>query len=123
MKIGEQIRIALAYVQLLLLVGITGSGMLFMHKHTTSSGAIVVHIHPYNLKKDPDAKHHHSDNQIHFLDVVFQGYYLLTEFTDISAPLAQEVAKIRLIDGNDPFVDQMINHLRPRAPPFRANII
>jgi hypothetical protein len=67
----------LAYCQAFLLLAIVGSGMLFAHKHQLSSGEVVVHIHPYNLKKDPLGQNHqHSANELHFLDVVFQGTYL-----------------------------------------------
>lgn len=76
---GISFRVCIAYLQTLLLISIVGSGMLFMHKHTTSSGQIIVHIHPYNLKSDPDGtKHKHTENEIHFLDVVFNGSYLQT---------------------------------------------
>jgi len=46
-----------------------------MHKEVTSTGEIVTHIHPYNLG---EKKHHqhHSDAEIRFLDIVFQGTYL-----------------------------------------------
>lgn len=84
---GEAIRKLLAYVQLVLLISIVSSGMLFLHKHTTSSGQIVVHMHPYDLSTDPDTtKHHHSDNEIHFLDVVFHGSYLQTDFVLLDGP-------------------------------------
>lgn len=75
-------RVFLAFVQAILLMIIIGSGTLFMHKHQTSSGKIVVHVHPYNLKNDPDAtKHHHSENEIHFLDVVFSGTFLQVDWS------------------------------------------
>lgn len=77
---GKLFRVLIAYIQTVLLVSIVGSGMLFMHKHTTSSGQIVIHVHPYNLKTDPDGtKHKHSENEIHFLDVVFNGSYIQTK--------------------------------------------
>lgn len=85
---GKAIRKLLAYIQLVLLISIVSSGMLFLHKHTTSSGQIVVHIHPYDLSTDPDTnKHHHSDNEIHFLDVVFHGSYLQTDFVLLDGPV------------------------------------
>ncbi|MBK1440150.1 hypothetical protein JHJ32_09150 [Parapedobacter sp. ISTM3] len=47
-----------------------------MHKHKTADGRIVIHAHPYNLSKDSDAtKHHHTETEIHLLDVIFQGSY------------------------------------------------
>jgi hypothetical protein len=79
MMIRSNFRTAIAYLQTILLISIVSSGMLFMHKHTTSSGQIVIHVHPYNLESDPNGtKHHHTENEIHFLDVVFSGAYLQT---------------------------------------------
>lgn len=84
---GGIFRKVIAYVQMVMLVSIICSGMLFMHKHTTASGQIIVHIHPYNLKTDPDAsKHHQNENEIHFLDVVFHGSYLQTDFISLPSP-------------------------------------
>ncbi len=51
------------------------SGVVFMHKEVTSTGEIVTHIHPYNLGEKTH-HHHHSDAEIRFLDIVFQGSYL-----------------------------------------------
>ena len=77
----------LAYCQALLLLTIVGSGMLFAHKHQLSSGEVVVHIHPYNFKKDPmGQKHKHSASELHFLDVVFQGQYIGADFIKVGTP-------------------------------------
>lgn len=85
---GKSFRVLIAYIQTVLLISIVGSGMLFMHKHTTSSGQIIVHIHPYNLKSDPDGtKHKHTDNEIHFLDVVYNGSYLINNCQVFDATL------------------------------------
>lgn len=103
---GGTFRKLLAYLQLVLLIGIVSSGMLFMHKHTTSSGQIVVHIHPYDLSTDPDtAKHHQSDNEIHFLDVVFHGSYLQTDFAKFDGPILTNP----IITDSNP-LDQCINN-------------
>lgn len=85
----QKIRTILAYAQALLLITIVGSGMLFMHKHQTSSGKIVIHVHPYNLKTDPEgAKHQHTDNEAHFLDVVFNGSYLQADIASVETPMS-----------------------------------
>ncbi len=115
---GKSFRILIAYVQVVLLIGIIGSGTLFMHKHTTSSGQIIVHTHPYNLKTDPDGtKHKHTDNEIHFLDVVFNGSYLQTDGLVFDAatwgkPLVLQ--SIALVPGVTQDCDQ---HFYLRGPP------
>lgn len=81
-------RARLALFQAILFCLITASGTIFMHKHKTADGRIVIHTHPYNLKKDPDAtKHHHSDSEIHLLDVVFQGNFLQPQFLYYEQPI------------------------------------
>ncbi len=86
MMFRHKLRVLFAYAQALLLMTIIGSGMLFMHKHQTSTGEIVIHVHPYNLKTDPDAtKHHQTEDEIHFLDVVFSGSYLHLEWVGFEA--------------------------------------
>ncbi len=63
-----------------------------MHKHKTADGKIVIHVHPYNLKKDADgSKHHQSDTEIHLLDVVFQGSYLQQDFNTYQQPIVTPV--------------------------------
>lgn len=59
-----------------------------MHKHKTADGRIVIHTHPYNLKTDPDTtKHHQSENEIHLLDVVFQGSFIQASFIQYEQPI------------------------------------
>lgn len=55
------------------------SGAIFTHKEVTSTGEIVVHNHPYDFTKKGE-KHHHSDDEIHFLDVVFCHVFTPTSF-------------------------------------------
>lgn len=65
-----------------------------MHKHKTADGKIVIHVHPYNLKKDADGtKHHHSQSEVHLLDVVFQGSYVQPTCAqaDFSLALREEI--------------------------------
>lgn len=56
------------------------SGVVFMHKEVTSTGEIITHIHPYNFtKKKSQQEHHKSDDEIQYLNVVFQGAYVNTD--------------------------------------------
>lgn len=68
-------RLALARFLLLWMCSIIISGVVFMHKEVTATGEIVTHIHPYNLG---EKKHHqhHSDAEIRYLDILYQGSYM-----------------------------------------------
>ena len=71
------------------MIGIIVSGVVFMHKEVTSTGKIVTHIHPYNLG---EKKHHqhHSDAEIRYLDIVYQGSYLNWSSVVFEAPILPE---------------------------------
>ena len=79
----------LAHFLLVWMCGIITSGVVFMHKEVTSTGEIVTHIHPYNLG---EKKHHqhHSDAEIRFLDIVYQGSYLNWSPFVFEAPIQPE---------------------------------
>ena len=60
-----------------------------MHKEVTSKGEIVTHVHPYDFTEKN--KHHHTnDNEIQFLNVVFQGNFLENSFINFETPFFQE---------------------------------
>ncbi|MGK6349987.1 hypothetical protein [Parapedobacter sp. DT-150] len=85
---NNSIRPKIALFQAILFCLIVASGTVFMHKHKTADGRIVIHTHPYNLNKDPDAtKHHHSDTEIHLLDVIFHGNFIQPQFTHYVQPV------------------------------------
>lgn len=71
------------------MLGIITSGVVFMHKEVTSTGEIITHIHPYNLGEKQHHKHH-SDAEIRFLDIVFQGSYLNWSSVVFEAPILPE---------------------------------
>lgn len=62
------------------------SGAIFTHKEVTTTGEIVIHNHPYDFTKKGE-KHHHSDDEIHFLDVVFCHTYTPTDFISYEAAM------------------------------------
>lgn len=118
---GKSFKIFIAYVQTVLLISIVSSGMLFMHKHTTSTGQIVIHIHPYNLKADPDAsKHHHTDSEIHFLDVVFHGNYLQTDYIALEPPFPTIPSNKLISFYQNRIEDHGVQHNFLRGPPAHA---
>ena len=65
------------------------SGIVFMHKEVTSKGEIFTHIHPYDFTKKQ--KHQHkSDAEIRFLDVLYQGTFIESDFITFETPLVPE---------------------------------
>lgn len=64
------------------------SGIVFMHKEVTSDGEIITHIHPYDFtQKDKD--HHKSDAEIRYLDVIYQGSFVESDFATFEVPFFQ----------------------------------
>lgn len=85
---NKSIRQRLARFQVVLFCLIVASGTVFMHKHKTRDGRIIIHTHPYNLNTDPDTSpHHQSETEIHLLDAIFQGSFLQAEFTVYEEPV------------------------------------
>lgn len=75
----QRYRTIVAYTMSVWFMLLVISGAIFTHKEVTSTGEIVIHNHPYDFTKKGE-KHHHSDDEIHFLDVVFCNTYTPTEF-------------------------------------------
>lgn len=65
------------------------SGVVFMHKEVTSTGEIVTHVHPYDFTNKHQKHHHKSDAEIQYLNIVFQGSFLETDFVQFEAPFFQ----------------------------------
>lgn len=115
---NNNIRTTLALIQASLLCLILVSGSLFMHKHTTVSGKIVVHVHPYDLSKAGSEQQHHStDSEIHFLDVVYQGQFLESAFSTFQAPIMTPWSVAHSIDRNNPYRDASHALADLRGPP------
>lgn len=76
----QHYRKTLAYVLSLWFMTVVISGAIFTHKEVTSTGEIVIHNHPYDFTQTGQKKHHHSDSEIHFLDVVFLSTFTPTPF-------------------------------------------
>lgn len=97
--------------------GIIISGVVFMHKEVTSTGEIVTHIHPYNLAEKHHHEHH-SDAEIHFLDIVFQGSYLNWSPVTFDLPIRTEFQYVFF--GEKPFHLSHQDGADPtsRGPPY-----
>lgn len=63
------------------------SGVVFMHKEVTSTGEIITHIHPYDFTKGKTPHHHESDAEIQYLNVVFNGTYIQSDFVIFEMPV------------------------------------
>lgn len=111
-------RVLLAYVQVTLMIGIIISGLLFVHKHKTQTGEIVVHNHPYNLKEDPDKiPHHETDDEIHFLDVIFSGSFVVYGSLSIDFPFLAGIPKAYSALVTEKLHQLEISHYYLRGPP------
>lgn len=112
------IRSFLALFQAGLLCLIMVSGMVFMHKHQTQDGRIVIHIHPYDLSADADKPHHNSDDEIHLLDVVFQGVYLATATIPVDFQLLEQFRFSYQEKATNPIFDSLADYRYLRGPPI-----
>src|SRR5690606_11546063 len=87
---ANNIRSKLALFQAVLFGLIVASGTVFMHKHKTRDGRIIIHTHPYNLKTDPSTNpHHQSETEIYLLDAILSGRFLHTNFTSYEQPFIE----------------------------------
>lgn len=92
------------------------SGIVFMHKEVTSDGQIITHVHPYDFTKKK-SKHHKSDAEIRYLDVVFQGTFTAPLFTCIDYPIRQEFEVIAYFNYFEPYHFEEVYHSFSRGPP------
>lgn len=66
------------------------SGIIFIHKEVTSTGEIVVHVHPYDFTDKSQKHQHQSDAEIQYLNVLFHGAFLETTLVAFETPIFQE---------------------------------
>lgn len=88
-KTTRNLRQLIASVQLVLMSWIIISGVVFMHKEVKSTGEIVMHTHPYDFTKKE--KPQETDDQIDYLNVIYQNTYVQTEFTVLELPIPKEI--------------------------------
>lgn len=110
-------RKSVAQFLLVWICAIITSGVVFMHKEVTSTGLVVTHIHPYNLGEKKHHKHQ-SDDEIRFLDIVFQGSYINWDPVTYSEPLPQVIIEISYADKQYLEVHKTIYFKSGRAPPI-----
>lgn len=88
-KITRNLRQSIASFQLALMSLIIISGVIFMHKEVKSTGEIVMHTHPYDFTKKE--KPQETDDQIDYLNVIYQNNYVQTEFLVLELPIPKEI--------------------------------
>jgi len=96
------------------------SGIVFMHKEITSTGEIVIHVHPYDFTQKSKKHHHKSDAEIQYLNVVFSGAYVATDFLVYEKPLPPFEYRINYAEVFDTYFHKTPSHSNLRGPPSLA---
>jgi len=117
MNKNRSYRIIIAQFLLVWMCSIIISGVIFMHKEITAQGEFVTHIHPYDLGEKKHHKHH-SDAEIRFLDIVFQGSYLNWSPFVYESPIQQILSYIDFAQKTFSEVKQPLHCAGGRAPPI-----
>lgn len=93
------------------------SGVVFIHKETTSTGEIVIHVHPYDITGDSQKHHHNSDAEIQFLNVLFHGSFTETSFLVLEAPIFTEFPYVFYTPYHKAYHKYTPQHYYLRGPP------
>ncbi|MCS3553194.1 MULTISPECIES: hypothetical protein [unclassified Sphingobacterium] len=110
------IRKILASMQLALISLIIISGVIFMHKEVKSNGEIVMHNHPYDFTND-QPRPQESDDQIDFLNVVYNQNFVQSEFIVFEQPI-RTIVHIYSYQVYTPVVtNRVVDHAFLRGPP------
>ncbi len=96
------------------------SGVVFMHKEITSTGEIITHVHPYDFTKKGEPHHHHSDDEIQYLNVVFAGAFIATDLLVFEMAITPLLLRIRYADLVAQAVTNCVVHYHLRGPPTLA---
>ncbi|MDR2274192.1 MAG: hypothetical protein LBF27_25010 [Sphingobacterium sp.] len=117
-KTTRNLRQLIASFQLALMSLIILSGVVFMHKEVKSTGEIVMHTHPYDFTKKE--KPQETDDQIDYLNVIYQNTYVQAEFIILELPIPREIQTIGY-NSICPEVSTATNSpYYLRGPPFLA---
>lgn len=92
------------------------SGIVFIHKEVTSTGEIVIHVHPYDFT-DKTKHHHDSDAEIQFLNVLFHGSFIESDFFAFETPIFTEFASETQSLYREAHVTYTLQHYYLRGPP------
>lgn len=114
----KNFRHLIASFQLVLMSLIIISGVVFMHKEVKSTGEIVMHTHPYDFTKKE--KPQETDDQIDYLNVIYQNTYVQTEFTVLELPAPLEIQHTNYNTIYPEVPTATIDHAYLRGPPCLA---
>lgn len=99
------------------MVAIITSGVVFMHKEVTSTGEIVTHIHPYDFTQKGEPQHHHSDDEIQFLNVVFAGVFVASDFQAFEFTVTPIPLCIHYAEATESKLSRLLFPYDLRGPP------
>ncbi|HLT87452.1 MAG TPA: hypothetical protein VKZ57_07670 [Sphingobacterium sp.] len=116
-KLSTTYRNLIAWSLSVWMVAIITSGVVFMHKEVTSTGEIVTHIHPYDFTKKGEPHHHHSDDEIHFLDIVFAGAFVASDLQAFELSIAPVMLRIHYAELAESTPFTLLFHYDLRGPP------
>lgn len=95
---------------------IIGSGVVFIHKEITSDGTVVIHNHPYDFTKK--TKHqHNTDDEIHFLDIVFQRVFVKADSLVFQTPIRDNYSILSFPPLIQQYIQQNLDSPSTRGPP------
>lgn len=99
------------------MVAIITSGVVFMHKEVTSTGEMVTHIHPYDFTQKGEPHHHHSDDEIQFLNVVFAGVFVASDLPVFELSITPIMLRIHYAELTESAPNKRLIHYDLRGPP------
>ncbi|WP_240904861.1 hypothetical protein [Sphingobacterium sp. SGR-19] len=116
-KLSTTYRNLIAWSLSVWMVAIITSGVVFMHKEVTSTGEIVTHIHPYDFTKKGEPHHHHSDDEIQFLNVVFAGVFVASDLQAFELSITPIMLRIHYAELVETAPSTSLFHYDLRGPP------
>lgn len=117
-KITRNLRQLIASFQLALMSLIIISGVIFMHKEVKSNGEIVMHTHPYDFTKKQ--KPQETDDQIDYLNVIYQNTYVQATFLVLELPIPREIQSTHYYSICPEIATTSIRSYYLRGPPCFA---
>lgn len=119
-KLSTTYRNLIAWSLSVWMVAIITSGIVFMHKEVTSTGEIVTHIHPYDFTKKGKPHHHHSDDEIQYLNVVYAGVFISTDLQAFEFSITPVPLRIHYAELVETAAYTLLFHYDLRGPPTQV---
>lgn len=116
-KLSTTYRNFIAWSLSVWMVAIIISGVVFMHKEITSTGEMVTHVHPYDFTEKGEPHHHHSDDEIQFLNVVFAGVFVASDLQAFELAITPQLLCIHYAELTESTPSALLFHYDLRGPP------